>query len=312
MKKFLLDIMKTKLIEIQTFLPIKLDVSNWESSHVKTHLLYQAHFSRMHLPVDYITDQRSIIESCIRILQAMFDFCVEMHLLNTTLNVLILQQQIFQARWYTDHPLLCLPHLSAHSIDGIGPLFSIPQIKERLGIYQLNNGQKLTKKEEKRIITEFCSKSILSEKEADELLKALLQWPILSLEQIYLLPQQKKQRQKFEEKLIINVGMNGKNLELSASTNYKFFVSLKLCQFKCFLPKFPKKRTAGWILLLGDATTNRLWGHERIPSLIEEQKIARLRILTPNEPGIYQLLLLVISDTYLGIDQQYILNFKVV
>jgi len=49
------------------------------------------------------------------------------------------------------------------------------------------------------------------------------------LEQIYLLPQQKKQRQKFEEKLIINVGMNEKNLELSASTNYKFFVSLKLC-----------------------------------------------------------------------------------
>jgi len=50
----------------------------------------------------------------------MFDFCIEMHLLNTTLNVLILQQQIFQARWYTDHPLLCLPHLSAHSIEGIG------------------------------------------------------------------------------------------------------------------------------------------------------------------------------------------------
>ncbi|CAK5112329.1 unnamed protein product [Meloidogyne enterolobii] len=55
--------------EIQAFLPIKLEVSNWESSHVKTHLLYQAHFTRMHLPVDYITDQRSIIESCIRILQ---------------------------------------------------------------------------------------------------------------------------------------------------------------------------------------------------------------------------------------------------
>ncbi|CAK5119399.1 unnamed protein product [Meloidogyne enterolobii] len=111
--------------------------------------------------------------------------------------------------------------------------------------------------------------------------------------------------------------MNEKNLELSALTNYKIFVSLRLCgpylsNSNAFCPKFPKKRTAGWILLLGDATTNRLWGHERIPSLIEEQKIARLRILTPNEPGIYQLLLLVISDTYLGIDQQYMLNFKVV
>uniref|UniRef100_A0A1I8BS09 Activating signal cointegrator 1 complex subunit 3 n=1 Tax=Meloidogyne hapla TaxID=6305 RepID=A0A1I8BS09_MELHA len=304
--------------EIQSFLPIKLETMNWESPHVKTHLLYQAHFSRMHLPVDYTTDQRSIIESCIRILQAMFDFCVEMHLLNTSLNVLILQQQIFQARWYSDHPLLCLPHLSAHSIDGIGPLCSIPQLKDSLGIYTLNNEQKLNKKEERRIIIELCSKSILNEKEADELLKALLQWPILSLEQVSL--PQRKQRQKVDEKLIINIGMsekcNNSSFEFCASTNYKLFVSLRLCgpywfTQNAFCPKFPKKRTAGWILLLGETTNNRLWGHERIPSFVEENKIARLRILTPDEPGIYQLLLLVISDTYLGIDQQYMLNFKV-
>lgn len=43
--------------------------TNWESPHVKTHLLYQAHFSQMQIPVDYVTDQRSILESCIRIVQ---------------------------------------------------------------------------------------------------------------------------------------------------------------------------------------------------------------------------------------------------
>jgi hypothetical protein len=154
--------------EIHAFLPVKLATADWESPHTKTHLLYQAHFSRMKLPVDYITDQRSIIESCIRIiqvlprhnshlaldllllikfefilhlmiisfyyryilifiiyilrsfLQAMFDFCLELSLLDTALNVLVLLQQIFQARWYWDHPLLCLPYLSAHSIEGIG------------------------------------------------------------------------------------------------------------------------------------------------------------------------------------------------
>jgi hypothetical protein len=119
-------------------LPIKFTAAEWESPHVKTHLLYQAHFCGMKLPVDYITDQRSIIESCIRIIQvlfksiinlidyayyncqAMFDFCLELSLLDSALNVIVLLQQVFQAHWYSDHPLLCLPHLSAHSIDGIG------------------------------------------------------------------------------------------------------------------------------------------------------------------------------------------------
>lgn len=43
--------------------------TDFESSHTKTHLLYQAFFSRLQVPVDYLTDQRSILESCIRIVQ---------------------------------------------------------------------------------------------------------------------------------------------------------------------------------------------------------------------------------------------------
>lgn len=55
-------------------MPIKLpNGTDWESPHVKVHLLYQAHFSRIQIPVDYLTDQRSILESCIRILQVHTD-----------------------------------------------------------------------------------------------------------------------------------------------------------------------------------------------------------------------------------------------
>lgn len=43
--------------------------TDFESSHSKTFLLYQAYFSRMQVHVDYLTDQRSIVESCIRIIQ---------------------------------------------------------------------------------------------------------------------------------------------------------------------------------------------------------------------------------------------------
>lgn len=48
---------------------------DFESSNVKTYLLYQAYFSRMQVHVDYLTDQRSVVESCIRIIQVKQIYC---------------------------------------------------------------------------------------------------------------------------------------------------------------------------------------------------------------------------------------------
>ena len=44
-----------------------------ESPHTKTHLLFQAHFSRIQLPMsDYYTDLKSVLDQAIRILQVKF------------------------------------------------------------------------------------------------------------------------------------------------------------------------------------------------------------------------------------------------
>lgn len=40
-----------------------------DSPHTKTHFLFQAYFSRLKLQTDYMTDQRSVVEQCIRMLQ---------------------------------------------------------------------------------------------------------------------------------------------------------------------------------------------------------------------------------------------------
>lgn len=69
----------------------------------------------------------------------MFDFCITFKWLDTALNVIVLLQQVIQARWYFDHPLFCLPNLSAHSIEGLAPLSTIPQFKDELGLYGISN-----------------------------------------------------------------------------------------------------------------------------------------------------------------------------
>ena len=103
-------------------LPIPLPkTSEFDSPHVKVFLLYQAHFTQFEgLSPDYITDLRSIIDSCIRILQAMLDICISNSWLDSAIATVILLQQIIQGRWCWDHPLLSLPALKDHSIDGIG------------------------------------------------------------------------------------------------------------------------------------------------------------------------------------------------
>lgn len=49
----------------------------------------------------------------------MLDFCQAFEWLDTAINVILLLQQIIQGRWYTDHPLLCLPKMTLFGIDGL-------------------------------------------------------------------------------------------------------------------------------------------------------------------------------------------------
>ena len=50
--------------------PISVDPQTYDSSHTKAHLLLQAHFSRVPLPIaDYNTDIKSVLDQSLRILQ---------------------------------------------------------------------------------------------------------------------------------------------------------------------------------------------------------------------------------------------------
>lgn len=139
---------------------------DFESSNVKTYLLYQAYFSRMSVHVDYLTDQRSIIESCIRIVQAVLDYCVLNGWLDVSISSVLLLQQIIQARWFDDHPLLCLPYMNLGIISGIGSNFTIPWLQDKLGIHELNGPP--TEKQRKSFETFLTGRSALESYQAKE------------------------------------------------------------------------------------------------------------------------------------------------
>merc|ERR1712166_894921 len=91
----------------------EVDEYTFDSPHTRAAMLLQAHFSGLEMPVsDYITDQRSVLDQAIRILQAMVDVCAEAGWLDTTVNTMILTQMVSQGRWVQDSSLIDLPHVT--------------------------------------------------------------------------------------------------------------------------------------------------------------------------------------------------------
>jgi len=100
-----------------------------DSSHTKTHLLLQAHFSRLSLPcADYITDTKSVLDQTIRILQSMIDVAAESGWFAITLRI----QQLLQAIWIDDPSVLILLHMNMYILPVLlQELLYLPVLQQR-------------------------------------------------------------------------------------------------------------------------------------------------------------------------------------
>uniref|UniRef100_A0A7E4USK6 MIF4G domain-containing protein n=1 Tax=Panagrellus redivivus TaxID=6233 RepID=A0A7E4USK6_PANRE len=277
----------------------------FESPHVKVNLLYQAHFSQFEgLSADYVTDLRSIVDACIRILQAMFDVLVAKGgCLDSVIGVVILLQQVIQGRWYWDHPLLCLPAVRDHTIDGIGAGLTIPQLQEKYGIDK--RSKKFTGAESSKLARELMSCTILEEREARQVVEALCKWPILNVENANIqIPGGKTAT------VALQINPNPKTaITLAPNTRYKLRLRIKMLgpnanSTEAYSPRFHKEKTASWIMLVASKSSNNVLGFSKVAP-IEGSRDVRVTFTTPQMPGPTTLTVFILSDAYLGIDQEY-------
>ena len=73
-------------------------------------------------------------------------------------------------------------------------------------------------------------------------------------------------------------------------------------------PYFPGKKTEEWWLVVGDSSKNRLMANKRFP--LKHNHKARLEFTTP-EAGDHTLTLSFMCDSYMGCDQEYEFDIKV-
>ncbi|KAJ2656903.1 activating signal cointegrator 1 complex subunit 3 [Coemansia sp. RSA 1200] len=109
-------------LERQVPFPLARDKKiDYLSPHAKTSLLLQKHMVRGELPCsDYVTDTRTVLDSSVRILQAMVDVAAFRGGLANALAAMDLMQAVKQAAMPADSPLRQLrPDLSPHDIDSV-------------------------------------------------------------------------------------------------------------------------------------------------------------------------------------------------
>jgi activating signal cointegrator complex subunit 3 len=74
-------------------------------------------------------------------------------------------------------------------------------------------------------------------------------------------------------------------------------------------PRFPRSKDIGWFLVLGIGDQNELLALKRVPA---NARTLNLAFKTPNKTGRAILTLYVMSNCYLGIDQQFDLHIEVI
>ncbi|XP_032375241.1 activating signal cointegrator 1 complex subunit 3 [Etheostoma spectabile] len=297
-------------------LPLQVNPHSYDSAHTKTHLLLQAHFSHAQLPCsDYNTDTKTVLDNSIRICQAMLDVAANEGWLVTAISICNLVQMIVQGRWLHDSSLLTLPHIEQQDlylfrkwankkerpIEGLPELIAACNGKE--GVFAAIVGQ------------EFQSSQIA---QAWSFLSHL---PVLEVEMS--VKGWWEESQEETERPLPAAGANPKAesrwLDVHADQEYVLQVSLRRINLgqqrrkqdsKAQAPRFPKAKDEGWFLVLGEVDRRELLAVKRV-AYVRHRTAVSVAFFTPEKTGkcIYTLYLM--SDSYLGLDQQYDIHLNV-
>eukprot|EP00096_Caligus_rogercresseyi_P011658 TRINITY_DN4662_c0_g1_i1.p1 TRINITY_DN4662_c0_g1~~TRINITY_DN4662_c0_g1_i1.p1 ORF type:complete len:616 (+),score=171.71 TRINITY_DN4662_c0_g1_i1:57-1850(+) len=285
--------------ELSKDLPMELSRLAMESPHTKVRILFAAHFSRVTLPnSDYNTDTKSVLDQSIRILQAMIDISGDAGHLSSTLAIQTLMQMIVQARWDTDPAVSTLPFLEPRDAcffskvhDGCLP-GAVYEFKDNI----------------KGLSNLLKDAGHLGDGRIRELHGALSSLPLLSVS--LSLKNSKGEFFPVNNQDWIQVAPDEEYslcLEIQRTTKGRKYA---------YAPKFPKAKDEGWFLVLGDTeacASGELLALKRCSVSSRSKRREQLSFYTPEVvPKRLILSLYIMSDTYLGLDQQYDLRLDVV
>ncbi|KAJ0087179.1 hypothetical protein Patl1_09317 [Pistacia atlantica] len=244
--------------------------------HVKANALLQAHFSRQSVGGNLALDQREVLLSASRLLQAMVDVISSNGWLSLALLAMEACQMLTQGMWERDSMLLQLPHFTKDLAKkcqenpgkSIETVFDLVEMEddERRELLQMSDSQ-LTD------IARFCNR-----------------FPNIDM--------------SYEVQ-------DGDNIrageEITLQVTLERDVEGRTEVGPVDAPRYPKAKEEGWWLVVGDTKTNQLLANKRVS--LQRKSRAKLDFDAPADAGKKSYTLYFMCDSYMGCDQEY--NFTV-
>lgn len=105
-------------------------------------------------------------------------------------------------------------------------------------------------------------------------------------------------------------------LRVQSSTEYRLGVNLtrigKRSTKRIHCPKFPKGKDEGWFIALGNQFEGELYALKRVAAQHNNRSTHQLTFVTPARSGCYIYTMYLMSDGYIGFDQQYNIQLEVI
>ncbi|KAI3882646.1 hypothetical protein MKX03_000086 [Papaver bracteatum] len=242
--------------------------------HAKANALLQAHFSRHTVVGNLASDQREVLWSASRLLQAMVDVISSNGWLDLALLTMEVSQMVTQGMWERDSMLLQLPHFTKelarrcqeNPVKSIETVFDLVEMEddERQELLQMSGSQLLD-------IARFCNR-----------------FP--NIDMTY-------------EVLESDSVMAGDDVSLIVTLERDLEGRSEMGPVDA--PRYPKAKEEGWWLVVGDSKTNQLLAIKRV--FLQRKSEVKLEFAVPAEssPGRKSYTLYFMCDSYLGCDQEY-------
>ncbi|KAI5466670.1 pre-mRNA splicing helicase [Mariannaea sp. PMI_226] len=257
--------------------PVKMAQPVYDSPHFKSFVLLQAHFSRMQLPIDLAKDQEILLGRLLSLLSSMVDILSSDGHLNA-MSAMEMSQMIVQAMWDRDSPLKQIPHFTPEVI----------KVANSFGIRDIFDFMEGMNPEENPDYNKLVTQLHLSQTQLAQAANFTNdKYPDLELEHEVL----DEDEIRAGEPAYLNITVK-RNVDEDEEGDYDSTVHA---------PFYPAKKMENWWLVVGDEGTKNLLAIKRVT--IGRELNARLEYTVPT-PGEHKLKLFLMSDSYVGVDQE--------
>jgi len=270
------------LRRIYDSVPVKMAEPVYDSAHFKAFVLLQAHFSRMNLPIDLAKDQEIVLTKILSLLSASVDILSSDGHLNA-MNAMEMSQMVVQAMWDRDSPLKQIPNFTPEVV----------KVANKFGI---------------KDIDDFMDKMNPEENpEYGALVREL------GLSQAQLVQAANFTNSKYPDISLDFEVEDEENVRAGEPAYLKIKIEREVDEDEEFdptvhAPFYPGKKTENWWLVVGEESSKTLLAIKRVT--IGRALNVKLEFTVPT-PGNHDLKLFLMSDSYVGVDQEPAFSVKV-